>query len=94
MSNLNAVADASGQVVVFPLHRRSGAVRVAAAKLLRSRTAAAANRYRHTLAQEKFAELAALGLSEDEQDEAVGAFLTEVEREMAELHYERIRLHV
>lgn len=81
-------------VVLFPAAAQVGLVRQAAGKLLKKRSAAAAARYRQSLAEQKFAEFAALGLSEEEQDEAVGAFLSEVERELAELHYERIRLHL
>lgn len=84
----------SHNLALFPLARRAGDIREAAATLLKKRSRASADRFRTMLAQEKFAELSVLGLSEDEQDEAVGAFLTEVEREMAELHYERIRMDV
>jgi hypothetical protein len=81
-------------IVLFPLDFQAGSVRRAAHALLKKRSTAAANRFRDALAREKFDELALLGLSEDAQDEAVGAFLTAVERELAELHYERIRLHI
>lgn len=81
-------------VILFPMERRVGEIRRAAAGLLKTRSAASASRFRNKIAEQKFAELAALGLSEAEQDEAVGAFLSDVEREMAELHYERIRLRL
>jgi hypothetical protein len=81
-------------VVLFPLNHQIGEVRAAATELLKKRSAAAATRFRNALAQQKFAALAKLGLSEEEQDEAVGAFLSAVERELAELHYQRIRLHL
>ena len=83
-----------GHVVPFPLTSRIGEVRAAAAELIGKRSMAAATKFRNALAGRKFAELAALGLDEETQDEAVGAFLSAVEREMAELHYERIRLHL
>lgn len=83
-----------GSVVLFPLNHQVGEVRIAAAELLKKRSAAAATRFRNTLAEQKFAALARLGFGEDEQDEAVGAFLAAVERELAELHYARIRLHL
>lgn len=83
-----------GHVVPFPLTSRIGEVRAAAAELMGKRSTTAATRFRNALAGRKFAELAALGLDEDTQDEAVGAFLSAVERELAELHYERIRLHL
>ena len=82
------------RVVLFPLSNQVGEVRTAAAGLIRKRSAAAAARFRQDLAKRKFAELEALGLGEEEQDEAVGDFLSAVERELAELHYERIRLHI
>jgi len=83
-----------GTIALFPLTSQVRRVRSAAAELMRKRSAAAAARYRQSLAEQLFAELASLGFSEDQQDEAVGAFLTEVERELAEIHYERIRLLV
>ena len=87
-------AGSFGELALFPLTSQARRVREAAAQLLKRRTTAAANRYRQELAGGIFNELAALGFSEEQQDEAVGAFLTEVERELAEIHYQRIRLLV
>lgn len=93
-SQLELCAAGEGNVVLFPLTNRIGEVRAAAAALLKQRSAAAAARFRNALAKQKFTALAELGFNEDEQDEAVGAFLQAVERELAELHYQRIRLHL
>lgn len=87
-------AGGFGELALFPLTSQARRVREAAAQLLKRRTTAAANRYRQELAGGIFNELSALGFSEEQQDEAVGAFLTEVERELAEIHYQRIRLLV
>lgn len=93
-SEADGSAMGATRVVLFPLSSQVGEVRAAAAILFRKRSAAAAARFRRELAQRKFAALEALGFGEDEQDEAVGDFLSAVERELAELHYERIRLHL
>jgi hypothetical protein len=93
-SQLELCAAGEGNVVLFPLTNRIGEVRAAAAALLKQRSATAAARFRNALAKQKFTALAELGFNEDEQDEAVGAFLQAVERELAELHYQRIRLHL
>lgn len=67
------------RVVSFPLHRRTGEVRRVARALAAIADVDDCDAYRHDLAEEMFASLASLGLSEDEQDEEVGAFFHAVE---------------
>jgi hypothetical protein len=84
----------SGNITLFPPARQVGKVRAAARELFKKRSAAAADRFRSETASRMFEELGAYGVGEDEQDELVGAFLAEVEREMARMHFERIRMHL
>ncbi len=70
------------QVTVFPLWRRTADVRRAATTLAVIAETDEADEFRHTLAQQFFTELAAIGLSEHEQDELVGAFFHQVELEL------------
>lgn len=69
-------------VKVFPLWRRTAQVRRAATTLAVIADTDDADDFRHTLAQQFFAELAPIGLSEYEQDELVGAFFHQVELEL------------
>lgn len=84
----------SGNITLFPPARQVGKVREAAKELFKKRSAAAADRFRSETAARMFAELGAYGVGEDEQDELVGSFLAEVEREMARMHFERIKMHL
>lgn len=67
------------QLLVFPLARRAGLVRATAHALMAMSSQRAVDRYRGKVADRLFAELAGLGISEYEQDEAVGAFFFEID---------------
>lgn len=67
------------QVAAFPLDRRVGEVRRAARMLASLDDVDACDAFRHALAERMFADLEAIGLTEDAQDEAVGAFFHAVE---------------
>ncbi|APH73566.1 DUF6074 family protein [Aquibium oceanicum] len=70
------------RINVFPLWRRTAEVRRAATTLAVIADTDDADDFRHALARQYFAELADFGLSEDEQDELVGAFFHQVELEL------------
>jgi hypothetical protein len=72
-------------VLVFPPERQASRVREVAGRLMRKRSQKAADAECSRVADEMFARLAALGLGEAEQDEAVGAFFHEVDCEMDRL---------
>jgi hypothetical protein len=81
-------------IAIFPVDRQHARIKAAARHLFNRRSRVAADRYRQELADTLFAQLSGLGLSEEAQDEAVGAFLMAVEREMALIHFERIKMHL
>lgn len=72
----------SGMVVSFPPARQVQRVAAAAALLAGIDNIEVADFCRHLIADDLFRELDALGIAEDEQDEAVGAFFVAVEAEM------------
>ncbi|MEP7452420.1 DUF6074 family protein [Phyllobacterium sp. SB3] len=78
-------SSVSCQIVPFPLTRRLATVRDVAAKL-KEKNDRHAEAYRNRIADELFEHLARIGLSEDEQDEQVGAFFSAVELEMFEMY--------
>jgi hypothetical protein len=73
------------RVIAFPPEREASRVRALARRLMRKRSQKAADAECARVADEMFARLAALGLSEYEQDEAVGAFFFAVDGEMDRL---------
>ncbi|PSM16752.1 MULTISPECIES: DUF6074 family protein [Nitratireductor] len=81
----------SARVVAFPLWRRADAVARAARALAALGDLDARDDYRHRLAARFFAELDALGLSEADQDEEVGAFFYEVEFALEDLFGEALK---
>lgn len=74
-----------GQVVAFPPVRRVAAIRATARAIFGQPTVARQDRIRHHVAARLFAELAAAGLSEHEQDEKVGAFFHAVDQILYQL---------
>lgn len=72
-------------VMAFPLSRRWREVRSAALTLAAVTSEDDADLVRHELAERLFDQLARLGLSEDEQDEEVGAFFHRVDMELEEM---------
>jgi hypothetical protein len=72
-------------VIAFPPPRQRREIEALARRLSRKRSQAAADRECSMVADAMFARLAALGLSEAEQDEAVGAFFHEVDCEVDRL---------
>lgn len=79
---LDVVAEsviASECMVAFPLDRRVGEIRRAARTLATVTCVDLADAYRHDVAERFFAELAAVGLPEERQDEMVGAFFAAVD---------------
>jgi hypothetical protein len=78
------------EVIVFPLQRQRRQIEDLARRLARKRSQQAADRECAAVADAMFARLAALGLSEAEQDEAVGAFFHEVDCEVDRLVVARI----
>jgi hypothetical protein len=75
----------SCQIIPFPLTKRSATVREVAAGL-KGKSNRHAEAYRNRIADELFEHLARTGLSEDEQDEQVGAFFSAVELEMYRMY--------
>lgn len=72
-------------VIAFPPHRERRQIEDLARRLSRKRSQAAADRECGMVADAMFARLAAFGLNEAEQDEAVGAFFHEVDSEVDRL---------
>ena len=83
------VAEPKGEVVLFPPARQSREIEDLARRLVRKRSQDAADRECARVSDAMFARLAALGLSECEQDEAVGAFFHEVDCEVERLLEEK-----
>lgn len=77
----------SRQVVVFPMVRRVGRIRDVAAKMLDKRTDRAATSYRDQVTDGMLRSLHRAGISEDEQDEQLGAFWNAVQAEILRLTY-------
>ena len=75
----------SCQIIPFPLTRRLATVREVAARL-RAKNDRHAEAYRNRVADSLFEHLARIGLSEDEQDEQVGAFFSAVELELFRMY--------
>lgn len=88
-SQSRITTEPQGAVVLFPPSRQSREIDDLARRLARKRTQAAADRECARVADAMFARLAALGLSEHEQDEAVGAFFHEVDGEVERLLLEK-----
>jgi hypothetical protein len=72
-------ATVENRVVVFPLWRRVDEVRRVAMNLAVVAGTEDADDYRFEVANRLFAELAALGVAELDQDELVGAFFHQVD---------------
>lgn len=83
------IAEPQGAVVLFPPARQSREIEDLARRLVRKRSQAAADRECARVSDAMFARLATLGLSECEQDEAVGAFFHEVDCEVERLLAEK-----
>ncbi|MGN7772172.1 DUF6074 family protein [Phyllobacterium sp. 22552] len=75
------------KIILFPLTHRVGKVRDVAEKLVEKSSARAADYYRSQVSDALFKHLEKLGLSEDEQDEQVGAFFAAVDVEAERLVY-------
>ncbi|MHC1547563.1 DUF6074 family protein [Phyllobacterium sp. K27] len=73
------------QIIPFPLTKRLATVREVATKL-REKNGRHEEAYRNRVADGLFEHLARIGLSEDEQDEEVGAFFSAVELEMFQMY--------
>ena len=81
---------AGPRVAAFPLDRRVGEVRRVARMLASLDDVDASDAFRHAIADELFAGLAEIGLPEDAQDEAVGAFFHAVECALEEVIVESL----
>jgi hypothetical protein len=75
----------SCQIIPFPMTKRLATVREVAATL-KGKNGRHAEAYRNRIADGLFEHLARIGLSEDEQDEEVGAFFSAVELEMFQMY--------
>lgn len=75
------------QIIAFPLTRRAARVREVATRIMEKASDRQASAYRNQVAETFFRHLDRIGISEDEQDEQVGAFFTAVELEIARLSY-------
>lgn len=80
-------SDRDCKIIAFPLVKRVGKVRDVASKLLEKSTERHAEYYRTQVTDALFKQLEKIGLSELEQDEQVGAFLSAVDMEMYRLTY-------
>ncbi|UVK57581.1 hypothetical protein DBIPINDM_008190 (plasmid) [Mesorhizobium sp. AR02] len=75
------------QVILFPMVKRVGRIRDVTAKMLDKRTDRAASSYRDQVTVAMLRSLARAGIPEDEQNEQLGAFWSEVQLEMIRLTY-------
>lgn len=75
------------KVIVFPMVKRVGRIRDVAAKMLDKPTDRAAAFYRDQVTDALLRPLARAGVSEDKQDEEIGAFWSAVDAEMTRLTY-------
>lgn len=73
------------RIIPFPPARRVDLIRKTANELARRKTERGADSYRGRVADRLFVQLAALGMSDYEQDEAVGAFFNALDGELAML---------
>lgn len=74
-------------IIAFPLDRRVGKIRDVARKLLSKSTDHHADYYAGQVTEALRRHLEKLGLSEDQQDEQIGAFWAKVDVELARLSY-------
>ncbi|ESZ68096.1 hypothetical protein X727_23080 [Mesorhizobium sp. L103C119B0] len=74
-------------VIVFPMVKRVGRIRDVAAKMLDKPTDRAATFYRDQVTDHLLRSFARVGISEEKQDEQIGAFWSAVDAEMTRLTY-------
>lgn len=87
MNLLDWTPPAGCSLIPFPLARRVGKVRDVATKLLTKSTDRHVESYRNQVSDALINHLDRLGVPEHDQDEALGAFWTAVEIEVARLTY-------
>lgn len=76
------------KVLLFPTTRRAGKIRTVASKMLDKPTDKSAAHYRNQVTEAMLANFGRLGISEDEQDEQLGAFWDAVQSEMLrQIHF-------